>query len=66
MPLEPLSPSTFAFIVQVEQAYARLMQAAAGQGETGLGGRLLYAGDLDEAGRAAAAAGNIAGAATLA
>jgi hypothetical protein len=61
MPLQPLSPSAFAFIAEVEQAYARLMC-----NQPSLGGKLLYAGELDEPGRALACAANIAGAATLA
>ena len=56
-------------MVAVERAYAGLMQAseaAPGQGqEPSLGGRLFYAGGLDEAGRALVAAGNTAGAASL-
>lgn len=49
-----------------------LLQAAgqatrdASDGEPSLGGRLLYAGELDDAGRTLTVAGNIAGAATLA
>lgn len=56
----------------MERAYAGLTQtaaarlnAAAGK-EPDLGGKLLYAGELDEAGRALVVAGNIAGAASLA
>jgi hypothetical protein len=66
LPLESLSPAAISFIAQVEQAYASLMQSAAARGEENLGGKLLYAGELDEPGRILAVAGNIAGAATLA
>ena len=63
---EPTPPFSFAF--QVESLYAALLQTAspALSSEPGLGGKLLYAGELDEAGLALMAAGNIAGAATLA
>jgi hypothetical protein len=75
MPLEPLSPAAFAFIAQVEEAFATLLRSAgrletsvgeAGLGEAGLGGKLLYAGGLDEPARIFTVAANIAGAATLA
>jgi Urocanase Rossmann-like domain len=71
MPLEPLSPAAFAFIAQVENAFGGLMRCAARQNESGhngpgLGGQLLYAGHLDESGRAFASAAVIAGAAALA
>jgi hypothetical protein len=62
MPLEPLSPAAFAFIAQVEEIYARLLEGA----QPNLGGTLLYAGDLDEPGRAFTVAASIAGAAALA
>jgi urocanate hydratase len=51
-------------MAQVYLNYAALMRCAGRQ--DGLGGRLLYAGELDGRGRALAIAGNIAGAATLA
>jgi Urocanase Rossmann-like domain len=81
MPLEPLSRDAFAFIAQVERAFAGLMRLAAsqnepgqneagrqesGQSQSGLGGKLLYAGNLDPFGRAFTVAAVIAGAATLA
>lgn len=70
MTLEPLSPHAFAFIAQVEEAFATLLCSAVanetGLREAGLGGKLLYAGELDEPGRAFTVAANIAGAATLA
>jgi hypothetical protein len=61
VPLPPLSPATFAFIAQVDEAYTALTAVAAQ-----LGGHLLYAGDLTEPARALIVAANIAGAATLA
>jgi urocanate hydratase len=56
------------FTLQVERFYASLIAAAdSGSGqEPGLGGRLLYAGELDGEGRALLVAGNVAGAASLA
>jgi hypothetical protein len=66
LPIEPLSPSDFTLIAQVEQAYASLMESASADGAPSLGGKLLYAGELDEPGRILAIAGNIGGAATLA
>jgi hypothetical protein len=66
MPLEPAPP--FSFALQVERLYASLLQTVppALSSEPGLGGKLLYAGELDEPTLALLAAGNIAGAATLA
>jgi urocanate hydratase len=54
--------------MQVEAAYLSLMKAAhAAPGEEpSMGGKLLHAGELDEAGRALVVAANVAGAATLA
>lgn len=63
---ETLPSSTLDFIAQVHRAYAGLMRRAPESEEPNLGGRLLYVGKLDEAGRAFAVAANIAGAATLA
>ena len=60
MPLAPLSPQTFAFIAQVDEAYAALTAFAPHHG-----GHLLYAGELNEPVRALTIAANIAGAATL-
>jgi hypothetical protein len=61
-----VSVSTLDVIAQAYQAYASLMHFAPASDDPNLGGRLLYAGDLDESGRALAMAANIAGAATLA
>jgi urocanate hydratase len=72
MALDPLSPAAFAFIVQVEAAFSRLMRYARPASDpdsrlgSDLGGKLVYAGDLDEPGRAFTVAAGIAGAATLA
>jgi hypothetical protein len=66
MPTEPHLQDTLTFIAKVEQTYASLMQFASTAGAPSLGGKLLYAGDLDEPGRILAIAGNISGAATLA
>jgi len=65
LPTNPHPLETLSFIAQVEQAYASLMRFA-DPGEDRLGGKLLYAGELNEVGRILAIAGNISGAATLA
>ena len=62
----------FGFMTEVERTYDAIISCSADAGVSeagtgpGLGGRLLYAGKLDDAGRALVVAGNIAGAATLA
>ncbi len=68
MKLEPISSAALDFTVQVERLYAALMRSAAtpAGGEPSLGGKLLYAGELDAQGRALLVAGNVAGAASLA
>lgn len=58
-------PAEFAFALGAAALYASLMRHSRSP-DSGLGGRLLYAGELDEDGRALMAAGNIAGAASLA
>lgn len=63
MTLDPISIENLKFVMAVERNYAALM-ASAGDDES-LGGKLLYAGELDGPGRALMVAGNIAGAATL-
>jgi hypothetical protein len=50
----------------VAAAYAKLIARGNADPESGLGGRLFYAGEMDEEGRALVVAANIAGAATLA
>ena len=54
-------------ILQTHACFAALVRGAAcgRDGEPDLGGRLFWAGDLDETGRALAMAANVAGAATL-
>jgi hypothetical protein len=69
----PHALTDFSFTLAVFNFYSRLIGAAdAGlearqepSSERGLGGKLLWAGELDSAGRALVMAGNIAGAATL-
>ncbi|MGA7859521.1 MAG: hypothetical protein WCA11_16420 [Terracidiphilus sp.] len=69
---DPDVSAAFSFSVQVYGLYDQLMRAAgeAGQDdlnhEPRLGGNLLYAGELDEQGRALVVAGNVAGCASLA
>jgi urocanate hydratase len=68
--LDPIEPAALGFILQVERQYASLIAAGGTQStansEAGLGGKLLYAGELEAAGRALLVAGNIGGAASLA
>jgi len=64
--LDSLSPAAFNFVTQVALSYASLLETPLAHPETGLGGKLFYAGELDDAGRAFLVAANIAGAATLA
>jgi len=64
--LEPPSPSAFDFLLRVANTCASLVSSPHAHRETGLGGKLFYAGELDERGRALLVAANIAGAATLA
>lgn len=65
---DPIASAAFDFTLQVERLYAALMRFAnAPSGaEPSLGGKLLYAGELNSYGRALLVAGNIAGAASLA
>lgn len=70
MALDPIEPAVLDFILQVERQYASLIAAGGTEfnanSEPGLGGNLLYAGELDAVGRGLLVAGNIAGAASLA
>ncbi|MGP8174498.1 MAG: hypothetical protein ACLP7O_08115 [Terracidiphilus sp.] len=70
MALDRNESAAFDFALQAERLYAALIAAAnpdpGPNSEPGLGGKLLYAGELDEDGRALLVAGNIAGAASLA
>jgi urocanate hydratase len=63
--LAPPSHEVLDFVARVAQAYAKLIAAPSADRESGLGGRLFYAGEIDEEGRALVVAANIAGAATL-
>jgi hypothetical protein len=65
--LTPDPPSAaFNFLTRVALSYATLLDTPLAHPETGLGGQLFYAAELDEEGRALLIAANIAGAATLA
>jgi hypothetical protein len=64
MLFNPHLPPAFDFILQVDRLFSALIPPA--DPEHGLGGNLLYAGELDAPGRALVVAGNIAGAASLA
>jgi hypothetical protein len=66
LPLDSPPSALNDFITQVYANYAALMSFAAVNGLEHPGGKLLYAGELDAAGRSLVVAGNIAGAATLA
>ncbi len=70
MALDPQLSSAFEFNSRAERFYAALIPAASAgsdpNGEPGLGGKLLYAGELDRDARALAVASMIAGAASLA
>lgn len=65
MALAPPSHDIPNFVARVAQAYAKLIAAPNADPESGLGGSLFYAGEMDEEGRALVVAANIAGAATL-
>jgi urocanase-like protein len=58
--------AAFNFLTRVALSYATLLDTPLARPETGLGGKLFYAAELDEEGRALLVAANIAGAATLA
>jgi len=63
--LAPPSHEDLDFVARAAQAYAKLVVAPNGDPESGLGGSLFYAGEMDEEGRALVVGANIAGAATL-
>lgn len=65
MPLDPAPPALNDVIAQVYLNYAALMRFAPPIGQDHLGGKLLYAGELDARGSVLTVAGNIAGAAIL-
>jgi urocanate hydratase len=60
------SPQALDFGARVAEAYAKLIARGNADPASGLGGKLFYAGEMDEQGRALVVAANIAGAATLA
>ena len=65
--LDSIQLDALEFTLAVERAYAVLVAFGAGAAEEpSLGGKLLYAGELNAGGRALMVAGNISGAATLA
>jgi hypothetical protein len=64
--LKTSSPAAFDFFARVALCYASLFDTSLADPEIGLGGKLFYAGELDDDGRALVVAANIAGAATLA
>ncbi len=66
MPLDPAPPALTDLIGQVYLNYRALMSHATAKTQDHLGGKLIYAGELDVSGNALTIAGNIAGAATLA
>jgi hypothetical protein len=63
--LKPSSPAASDFLARVARCYASLLDKSPADPEIGLGGKLFYAGELDDDGRALIVAANIAGAATL-
>ena len=65
MPLPAPSHDVLDFIARVAHGYATLIASPYADPESGLGGNLFYAGEMDEQGRALVVAANIAGAATL-
>lgn len=66
MPLTAPAQDALGFGSAVASAYATLLARDSADQESGLGGRLFYAGVLDQKGRVLTVAANIAGAATLA
>jgi urocanate hydratase len=65
VPLPAPSPDVLDFVARAAEAYAKLIASPHADPESGLGGKLFYAGEMDDEGRALVAAANIAGAATL-
>jgi len=63
--LAPPSQDVLDFVARAAHAYTKLIASPYADPESGLGGRLFYAGEMDGAGRALVVAANIAGAATL-
>lgn len=65
MAIPPPSRDALDSVARVAGAYANLIASPNADPESGLGGNLFYAGEMDEHGRALVVAANIAGAATL-
>jgi len=65
VPLPAPSPDILDFVARVAHAYAKLIASPHADPESSLGGKLFYAGEMDDEGRALVVAANIAGAATL-
>jgi hypothetical protein len=65
VPPAPPSQDVLDFVARVAQGYAKLITSPHADPESGLGGSLFYAGEMDDEGRALVVAANIAGAATL-
>ena len=66
MPPDLNGTAAFDLALQAERFYAALIHTVGSDREPNLGGKLLYAGELDREGRALIVAANIAGAASLA
>ena len=66
MPIEYAPSPIQELLARVYRNYLALMSVPASEGAPGLGGKLVYAGELDADGKELTIAGNIAGAATLA
>jgi hypothetical protein len=65
VPLPAPSPDILDFVARVAEAYVKLIASPHADPESSLGGKLFYAGEMDDEGRALVVAANIAGAATL-
>jgi len=65
MPPDLNATAAIDLALQAECFYAALIPTAGSDAEPNLGGKLLYAGELDQEGRALIVAANIAGAASL-
>ncbi|MGP8271214.1 MAG: hypothetical protein ACLQLH_14190 [Terracidiphilus sp.] len=66
MPSDLIGTTAFDLALEAERFYAALIPAAGSDAKPNLGGKLLYAGELDRESRALIVAANIAGAASLA
>jgi urocanate hydratase len=63
---DPIETAVSGFTLQVERFFTGLISAAESEAQASLGGKLLYAGQIDAESRALLVAANIAGAASLA